>query len=166
MRVLGTRLDTRNAEFQANCASMEALWSEERSFPIRGGLGGSYAVLEFPIPAGLPPTEPPPLTGGLQHGRRYCRWALQAVAETDRAYRDELYAVIVQPAAGAVPARASNGDALPIEIDRNVGAAEPAATAAAAKAPAFEVSRRLVASGENAGAFENDIDAEFFPRKL
>jgi hypothetical protein len=95
----------------------QVVWASERAFPIRAQPGGSYALLEFDIPPGLPPSEPPPVALNIERGRQFVRWEIQAIAEAGGAYRDELYTISVAPGqAAAAPAEKS--DSLPIEIVR------------------------------------------------
>jgi hypothetical protein len=85
--------------FGRNQREEQTIWAEEKRFPIRHMAAGSYALLEFDVPGNLPGSEQPP-EGGLVHGRRYGRWEIQAVAESEGAYRDELYAIQVLPGEG------------------------------------------------------------------
>lgn len=101
--------------YEGGARREETAWAEERSFPIRQQLGGSYAVLEFDIPPGLPASEPSPPAGGAARSQHYPRWEIQAVAESEGAYRDELYAITVRPGQAAA---APEPGALPMEVIR------------------------------------------------
>ena len=130
-----------NAVWHEGQRREQTLWAEERRFPIRRQVGGSFAILEFDIPAGLPPSEVTPAGSG-STGRRAVRWELQAIAESDGAFRDELYLIDVQSAEGAAAPPAD--DSLPLEVIRGATPAAPAAPAPQAATPGpLQVSRAV-----------------------
>lgn len=136
-------------------------WAEERSFPIRRQEGGSYAILEFAIPPDLPASEAPPVALNAERGRHFARWEIQAVAESDGAYRDELYTVQVVPGKAA-PARGGSGADLPMEIQpraprQEMAAAPPTAAAAPAAAP-LEIARAAAPAARPARLVETVQD--------